>query len=49
MALEVFTMMCLEFVLDNINPLGFLHLDVEEWETYAVRGAIEALRGVNNT
>ena len=27
----VFTMTCLEFVLDEINPLGFLHLDMEGW------------------
>ena len=29
MALAVFTMTCLDFVLDEINPLGSLHLDVE--------------------
>ena len=45
----VFTMTCLYFVLDEINPLGFLHLDVEEWEAYALRGGVEALRGVNDT
>ena len=49
MAGEVFTMTCLGVVLDEINPLGFLHLDMEGWETYYLRGAIEALRGVNNT
>ena len=41
----VFTMTCLDFVLDEINPLGFLHLDVEGWETYALREAGVALRG----
>ena len=48
MALEVFTMTCPNFVLDNINPLRILHLDVEGWEAYALHGAGEALRGVNN-
>ena len=38
-------MTCLDFVLDEINPLGFLHLDVERWETYALREAGVALRG----
>ena len=28
-----FTMTCLDFVLDEINPLGFLHLVVEGWDT----------------
>ena len=42
-------MTCLNFVLDKIKPLGFLHLDVEGWETYALRGSVVALRGVDNT
>ena len=29
----VFTMTCVDFVLDKIKPLGFLHLDVDEWYT----------------
>ena len=29
----VFTMACLEFVLDKIKPLGFLLLNMEGWET----------------
>ena len=42
-------MTCLDFVLDEINPLGFLHLNVKGWETYALRGAVEAFHGVNGT
>ena len=42
-------MTCLDLVLDKINPLGFLHLDVEGWDTYALLGAGEALRGIDNT
>ena len=42
-------MTCLDFVLDEIKPLGFLHLDVESWETYALRGAGVALRSVDET
>ena len=45
----VFTMTCLNFVLDKINPLSFLHLDVERWEAYSLRGDGEALRGIDNT
>ena len=30
-------MTCLNLVLDKMNPLCFLHLNVEEWETYALR------------
>ena len=45
----VFTMTCLDFVLDEIKPLGFLHLEVESWETYALRGARVALRSVDKT
>ena len=48
-ARAVFTMMCFKFVLDEINPLGFLHLDVEVWETYALSGSGGALRGIENT
>ena len=48
MAPAVFAMMCLNFVLDEINSLGFLHHDVEGWEAYALRGAGEALCGVND-
>ena len=44
----VFTMMCFDLVLDEINPLGFLHLDVEGWETYALRGDGVVLRGVDD-
>ena len=49
MAPVVFTMTCLDFVLDEIKPVEFLHLDVEGWEAYALRGAGEGLRGVNET
>ena len=49
MAPAVFTMTYLELVLDEINPLEFLHLDVEGLEAYALRGAGEALRGVNDS
>ena len=44
----VFTMTCLNFVLDEINPLGFLYLEVEGWETYTLRGAGVALCGVDD-
>ena len=30
------TMTWLDLILDNINPLGFLQLDVEGWETYSL-------------
>ena len=39
MARAVFTMTCFNFVLDEIKPLEFLHLDVEGWKAYALRGA----------
>ena len=42
-------MACLDFVLDEINPLGFLHLDVEGWETYDLSESGVAFRGVDNT
>ena len=42
-------MTCLDFVLDEINPLGFLHLDVEGWEAYSLHGAGKSLCGVNDT
>ena len=45
----VFTMTCLNFVLDEINPLVFLHLDKEGWKAYALCGDREALHGVNDT
>ena len=45
----VLIMTCLKFVLDKTNILGFLHLDVEGWEAYALHGAIEAVHGVDNT
>ena len=48
MAPVVFTMAFLDFVLDDIKPLGFLRLVVERWEAYYLRGAGEALRSVNN-
>ena len=48
-ARAVFIMTCLEFVLDDVKPLSFLHFDVEGWETYALRGAGVALHGVDNT
>ena len=48
-ARTVFTMTNLDFVLDEINPLGFLNLDVEGWEAYIQSGAGEALRGVKDT
>ena len=47
MALAVFTMTCLDFVLDEIKPLGSLHLDVVGWEACALRGAGEARHGEN--
>ena len=43
------TMTCLKFVLDKINSLGFLHLNVEGWETYALRGSVVALCGIDDT
>ena len=49
MAPAVFTMTCLDSVLDKINPLRFLILDVEGWDTYVLRGAGVALCGVNDT
>ena len=49
MAPEIFTITCLDFVLDEVKPLGFLYLDVKGWEAYALRGSREALRGVKNT
>ena len=49
MAPAVFAMMCLNFVLDEINPLGFLYHDMEGWYAYAMFGAGEALYGVNDT
>ena len=42
-------MTCLGFVFDKINPLGFLHLNVEGCDTYALLGTGVALRGVDNT
>ena len=42
-------MTCLDFVLDEINTLGFLYLNVEGWEAYTLCVAIEALRGVDDT
>ena len=48
-ARAVFTMTCLNLILDEINPLGFLHLDVEGWDTYALRGTGVALCGVETT
>ena len=35
--------------MDEIKPLGFLHLDVEGWDIYALHGAGVALRGVDDT
>ena len=48
-ARAVFTMTCLDFVLDDIKPLRFLQLKMEGRETYALRGARVALRGVDST
>ena len=48
-ARAVFTMACLNFFLEEIKPLGFLHLDVEGWDTYELHGSGVALRGVDNT
>ena len=42
----VFTMTCLDYIVDEINPLGFLYLNMEGWETYALRGSEVALRSV---
>ena len=42
-------MTCLDFVLDKIKPLGFLHLDIEGWENYALRGGVVSLRFVGDT
>ena len=44
-----FTMTGLDFVLDEINPLGLLNLDVEGWETYTLCGDGVALRIVDDT
>ena len=41
-------MICLDFILDEINPLGLLHLNVEGWEAYALHGALEELHIVDN-
>ena len=47
--LAISTVTCLDFILDDINPLGnFLHLNVEGWETYALHGYGVALHGVDN-
>ena len=46
---SAFTMTCLNFVLYEINLLGFLHLDVEGWETYALHGSGVVLHGVDDT
>ena len=43
------TMTCLDFILDEIKPPKFLHLDVEGWYTYDLRGAVVALYGANDT
>ena len=48
-ARAVFTMACLNFVLEDIKPLRFLHLDVEGWDTYKLRGSRVAICGVDNT
>ena len=48
-AQEAFTMTCLNFLLYKINPLRFLYLDMEGWDTYALRGAGVALRGIDYT
>ena len=42
-------MTCLDFILDEIKPLRFLHLNVEGWETYSLRGTGVELCGVDNT
>ena len=39
----------LDYVLDKINTLGFLQLDMEGCESYALRGSGETLYGVENT
>ena len=49
MARAVFNMACLNFVLEEIKPLRSLHLDVEGWDNYELRGSGVALRGVDNT
>ena len=48
-ARTVFTMTCLNFDLEEINPLGFLHLNVEVWDTYTLRGYVVALCDVYKT
>ena len=42
-----FTITCLDFVLDKIKPLGFLHLNMEGWDTYTLCGPGVALPGVD--
>ena len=42
-------MTCLDFVLDEIKPLKCLHLGVEGWGTYVLRGAGVALHSVDDT
>ena len=48
-ARTVFTMTCLDFVLDEKIHLGLLQLEVEGWEAHAPCGDGEALRGANDT
>ena len=48
-AQAVFTMTCLDLVLDKIKPNWFLHLDVEGWNKYALYGDRVAPRGVEDT
>ena len=45
----VFTMTCLNFVLDKIKPLGFLYLYTKGRDNYSLRGTGVALCGVDDT
>ncbi|GMH61495.1 hypothetical protein TrRE_jg10306 [Triparma retinervis] len=41
---DKFRMIALDSMIDEISPLGLLHLDVEGWEAKALKGASQVLR-----
>ncbi len=45
---ESSSMISLDSMMEEILPLGFLHLDVEGWEVEALRGADKILKETNN-